>query len=77
MWSVKVNVKAIFRQAQKKSYYRLWFSTSELKKFCRIILIEVPLIWDLFEKKMIIKYPKLQERWISELKSILSTRRMA
>lgn len=71
---VSVTVKPIYRKALNKSYYRLWLSTSQLQKLLRIILPEVPLVWDIFEKKMIIRYknPDLQQRWISELIEHLS-----
>jgi hypothetical protein len=74
VWSINVTVKPIFRNG--KNYFRLWFKTTELKKFLKIILPEVPLIWDMFEKKMIIRYKdqRYQQRWISEIQEILKTR---
>lgn len=74
VWDINVTVKPIFRN--DKNYFRLWFKTTELKKFLKIILPEVPLIWDMFEKKMIIRYKdqRYQQRWISEIQEILKTR---
>lgn len=74
VWNINVTVKPIFRNG--KNYYRLWFKTTELQKFLKIILPVVPLIWDMFEKKMIIHYKdeKYQQRWISEIQEILKTR---
>jgi hypothetical protein len=69
VWGIMVKVKPIHRKTLNKSYQRLWICTSELKKLLRIIVPFVPLIWEIFEKKMIIRYkdPILQQRWISEL----------
>lgn len=73
VWKISVKVKPIYRQKYEKYYYRLWFSTEELKKFLTIIAPYTPPILDLFEKKMIICYKDqvLQQRWISELISLL------
>lgn len=69
VWNVRVTVKPIYRKKSNKSYPRLWMCSSELQKFLRIIVAHAPLVWELFEKKMIICYkdPILQKRWISEI----------
>lgn len=76
VWKVRVSVKPIFRKESNKSYYRLWLCTSELKIFLRIIIPHVPLIWDMFDKKILVCYkdPFLQQRWISEIFYLLKDR---
>ena len=54
----------------QSAYWRLWFSTEELKKFLRIILpsFKTPSLLS----KMILLYrdPELLERWISEVATL-------
>ena len=79
VWKISVLVRPIYRKEYDKSYYRLRICTSELKKFLRIILPHVPLIWDMFEQKMLINYkdPFLQQRWISEVYDTVKHRETA
>lgn len=76
VWNVRVSVKPIVRKESNKSYYRLWLCTSELKIFLKIIIPHAPLIWEMFDKKILICYkdPFLQQRWISEVFSLLKDR---
>ena len=76
VWNVRVSVKPIVRKESNKSYYRLWLCTSELKIFLKIIIPHVPLIWEMFDKKILVCYkdPFLQQRWISEVFSLLKDR---
>jgi hypothetical protein len=76
VWNVRASMKPIFRKKYNKYYYRLWLCSSELKTFLRIVIPHTPLIWDLFEKKIIICYKDryLQQRWISEVFSLLKDR---
>lgn len=79
VWKISVLVRPIYRKKYDKLYYRLRICTSELKKFLRIILPHVPLIWDMFEQKMLINYkdPFLQQRWISEVYETVKHRETA
>lgn len=69
VWKVNAHVGAVGpkRGGTKATYWRLWFSTEELKKFLRIILpsFKTPTLLS----KMILLYrdPELLERWISEV----------
>ena len=68
-WNLKTHVGAVSRsrESKKEKYYRLWFSTEELKKFLRIILPYVP-VEEMLQKTLILyNDPQLQERWISEV----------
>jgi hypothetical protein len=72
VWNVRVSVKPIVN----KSDFRLWLCTSELIFFLKIIIPHVPLIWEMFDKKILVCYkdPFLQQRWISEVFSLLKDR---
>lgn len=76
VWKIRVTIHPIHRKATGKKYFRIWICNSELQKFLNLIVLYVPLIWELFEKKMIINYknPVLQQRWISQLVDILKNR---
>lgn len=69
VWGVYAHVGAIGRQrdSRQDQYYRLWFSTEELKKFLRIILPHIPVASMLQKVMVLYKDPQLQERWISEI----------
>ncbi len=52
---------------QENNYYRLWFSTEQLKSFLRIILPYVPCKEMFYKVLLTYKDLQLQERWISEV----------
>jgi LAGLIDADG DNA endonuclease family len=71
LWDVHARVGVIRRQCNngsqtKKEYFRLWFSTEELKKFLRIILPHIPVASMVYKTKLIYKDSQFQQRWISE-----------
>ena len=75
VWGVSTRVASISAKNRKlskqKEYFRLWFSTTELKKFLRIILPHIP-IKSCIPKVMVeYKNLELQQRWISEVKKAL------
>jgi len=55
----------------KSCYYRLWFSTEELKKWLRLIMPHIPVPSMLYKVILIYKHSLLQQRWISEVKLAL------
>jgi hypothetical protein len=57
--------------AKQNEYYRLYFSTNELKKFLRIILPYIEVESCLPKVTIIYKDLDLQQRWISEMKTLL------
>lgn len=75
VWGVRTKVGAVNscgrKLAKQEKYWRLWFSTTELKKFLRIILPYIPIQSCL--PKVIIQYKdiELQQRWISEVQAAL------
>lgn len=75
VWGVSTRVKSVsaknIKQSKQKEYFRLWFSTTELKKFLRIILPHIPTQSCI--PKVMIEYKdlELQQRWISEVKKAL------
>lgn len=77
VWNVSTRVASISGKNRKLSkqdeYFRLWLSTTELKKFLRIILPYIPT--QSCVSKVIIQYKdlELQQRWISEVKQALPT----
>ena len=52
---------------RENNYYRLWFSTEQLKSFLRIILPYVPCKEMFYKVLLTYKDLQLQERWISEV----------
>lgn len=73
VWSIRVSVTKITKRYNnvEKIYYRLAFSTVELKKFFKLFLHLIPIPEVLY--KVIIRYknPIFQQRWTSELISAL------
>ena len=67
----KTSDEAAAAQQQVAIYYRLWLSTEQLKKFLRIILSHIPVPSMLSKVILLYKNPKLQQRWISEVKEQL------
>ena len=75
VWKIESRVAPIssfkLKYSKKDKYYRIWFNTTELKKFLRIILPYIPTQSLVY--KVLIKYKdlELQQRWISEVKKAL------
>lgn len=71
VWHVHARVSVIRRQRKygnytKKEYFRLWFSTEELKKWLRIIMPHIPVASMVYKTILIYKDSQFQQRWISE-----------
>jgi hypothetical protein len=71
VWHVHARVGVIRRERKygnytKKEYFRLWFSTEELKKWLRIIMPHIPVASMVYKTILIYKDSKFQQRWISE-----------
>jgi hypothetical protein len=76
VWHINVHVGPIRRnrkygQYSKQEYYRLWFSTEELKKWLRIIMPHIPVPSMVYKTILIYKDSQFQQRWISEVKKAL------
>lgn len=76
VWGIYVHVGAIKRDRKygnysKSHYFRLWFSTEELKKWLRIIMPHIPVASMLYKVILVYKHSLFQQRWISEVKSAL------
>jgi hypothetical protein len=75
VWGITARVASVSGKNRKLSkqteYYRLWFSTTELKKFLRIILPYIPTQSCLSKVMITYKDLELQQRWISEVKTAL------
>lgn len=63
VWEVKSTLSE--RKFKDKSYYRIYFSTSELKKFFLIIMPYLPVKSMKYKVEIKYKDKELQERWIS------------
>lgn len=77
VWGISTRVAPISGVNRKFSkqdiYYRLWFSTTELQKFLRIILPYIPTPSCVSKVMIHSKDLELQQRWISEVKLALPT----
>lgn len=76
VWKVHAHVGPIRRNRKygnysKQEYFRLWFSTEELKKFLRIIMPHIPVASMVYKCILIYKDSQFQQRWISEVKKAL------
>jgi LAGLIDADG DNA endonuclease family len=76
VWGIYVHVGAIkrnrkFGNSSKPCYYRLWFSTTQLQNWLRIIMPSIPVASMLYKVILIYKHSAYQQRWISEVKSAL------
>jgi LAGLIDADG DNA endonuclease family len=75
VWGITARVGSVSAKNRKLSkqteYYRLWFSTTELQKFLRIILPFIPTKSCLSKVMITYKDLELQQRWISEVKTAL------
>jgi LAGLIDADG DNA endonuclease family len=76
VWKIHAHVGAIRRNriygnSTKTEYYRLWFSTEELKKFLRIIMPHIPVASMVYKTILIYKDSQFQQRWISEQSTAL------
>lgn len=69
VWRINPHVGAVNLQRKygEREYYRLWFSTEELKKFLQIILPHIPVASMLSKTLLIYQDPQIQQRWISEV----------
>lgn len=65
------NYSAAEQRAAQSYYYRLWFSTEELKKWLRIIMPFIPVASMLYKVILVYKDSLFQQRWISEVKLAL------
>ena len=73
VWKIYAHVGPISRSRKygnysKEKYFRLWFSTEELKKFLRIIMPHIPVPSMVYKCILIYKDSQFQQRWISEVK---------
>lgn len=73
VWSVRVTIIKLSKNYKgvQKTYYRLAFSTTELKKFFKIFLHLIPIPEVLYKVAIRYKDPIFQQRWTSELISTL------
>ena len=76
VWNVYGHVGAIKRDRKygnysQTHYYRIWFSTEELKKLFRILLPSIPVASMVRKVILIYKHDEFQQRWISEVKLAL------
>lgn len=76
VWNVNASVAPIRRNRKygnysQEEYFRLWFSTNELKKFLRIIMPYIPVSSMVYKTILVYKDFQFQQRWISEVKSAL------
>nr|AIT93542.1 putative LAGLIDADG homing endonuclease [Prasiolopsis sp. SAG 84.81] len=75
VWGVSTRVTSISSNnrefATKAKYFRIWFSTTQLKKFLRIILPYIPTKSCVPKVLILYKDLDLQQRWISEVKNLL------
>jgi hypothetical protein len=76
VWNVKAHAGAIRRNRKygnysQQEYYRLWFSTTELKKWLRIIMPHIPVASMVYKTIIVYKDSQFQQRWISEVKKAL------
>ncbi len=69
VWKVNAHVGTVGskRGGTRSTYYRLWFSTEELKKFLRIILPHFKTASLLPKMILLYRDPELLQRWISEI----------
>lgn len=72
VWKVHAHVGAIRRDRKhgnysKELYYRLWFSTEELKKWLRILMPHIPVASMVYKCLLIYRNSQFQQRWISEV----------
>jgi len=79
VWKVYVHVGPIRRDRKygnysQQEYYRLWFSTEEMKKFLRIIMPHIPVPSMVSKTLLIYKDFFFQQRWISEVRSAFQTK---
>ncbi|CAM6054590.1 unnamed protein product [Sphagnum tenellum] len=77
-WGINTRVGVIKRQRKHGNYsqseceyYRLWFSTSELQKWLRIIMPHIPVASMVRKVMLIYKRSDFQQRWISEVREAL------
>lgn len=73
VWSIHVTIIKLSKEYKgvQKVYYRLVFSTIELKKFFKIFLHLIPIPEVLYKVAIRYKDPIFQQRWTSELISSL------
>jgi hypothetical protein len=79
VWKLSPHVGAIHRNRKygnysKQIYYRIWFSTEELKKWLRIILPYIPVPSMMYKTILIYNDSQFQQRWISEVKRLAPDR---
>lgn len=76
VWNVHARARPVSQLrrktgAERATYYRLWLGATQLKIFLRIILSHIPVPSMLSKVILLYKNPKLQQRWISEVKEQL------
>nr|YP_009519333.1 hypothetical protein [Pseudocodium devriesii]AYC65375.1 hypothetical protein [Pseudocodium devriesii] len=69
VWNVDVRIGQIHRmyKGEYRSVFRLYFNTTSLKKFFRIIMSSTPLPSMISKYCILYKDAELQQRWISEM----------
>lgn len=78
VWNVRCKVNPIKRKKNPKNnytkdeYYRLWLSNTQLRKLLAIVLPYAETQFTVKKCLLIYVDPDYQERWISEMKSLLS-----
>ena len=76
VWNVHARARPVSQLrrktgAERATYYRLWLGSKQLKVFLRIILSHIPVPSMLSKVILLYNNPKLQQRWISEVKEQL------
>lgn len=72
VWKIETHVGAVGRKRSgtRPAYFRLWFSTEELKKFLRLTLPYFKIESLLPKMILLYKDPELLQRWISEVATL-------
>ena len=71
VWNIDLRIGKVASEGPRSRQYRLWLrSTEGLKKFFRMILPHIPVQSMLSKVIILYKDPKLQERWISEVREL-------
>ena len=80
VWNIHVRVAPIRRnrrygvKRRKQEYFRLWFTTQELKKWLCLLMPHIPIPSMVSKWFLIYKDSQFQQRWISDMKQALRTK---
>lgn len=68
-WNIYTHVGFVGRKrlSKREKYFRLWFSTEELKKFFLLTLPFLSVPGMIYKFLLLYRDPELQQRWISEI----------